>query len=349
MLKKSIILSLIAIASVTLYAQTRGNPSQIRVRVDANGSLVTAAAAQVAPVTSVRFTDARLAVDSSGNLLTVISGGGSGTVTSIATTGPITGGTITTTGTIACATCGITTNPLSQFAATTSLQLLGVISDETGSGSLVFGTAPTITLANGTGLPVSSGISGLGTNVATALAVNVGSAGAFTTFNGALGTPSSGVLTSATGLPLTTGVTGILPIANGGTAVASLTPTTYTTTLVDITIGNGSQSCSRLIVGKLVFWECTITFGTTTTLGAAPQLSVPTAAQSTNALTAGISGYAIDSSAGTSFQIGVVSASTTSLLIVFQTANAFAPISTTTPFVWATGDTIRFGGTYFSA
>lgn len=32
-------------------------------------------------------------------------GGGSGTVTSIATTGPITGGTITATGTIACATC----------------------------------------------------------------------------------------------------------------------------------------------------------------------------------------------------------------------------------------------------
>lgn len=36
-------------------------------------------------------------------------------------------------------------NPLSQFAATTSLQLKGVISDETGSGALVFGTSPTIT------------------------------------------------------------------------------------------------------------------------------------------------------------------------------------------------------------
>jgi len=35
-------------------------------------------------------------------------------------------------------------NPLSQFAATTSLQLLGVISDETGSGALVFGTSPTL-------------------------------------------------------------------------------------------------------------------------------------------------------------------------------------------------------------
>lgn len=36
-------------------------------------------------------------------------------------------------------------NPLSQFAATTSLQLKGVISDETGSGALVFATAPTLT------------------------------------------------------------------------------------------------------------------------------------------------------------------------------------------------------------
>lgn len=38
----------------------------------------------------------------------------------------------------------LTTNPLSQFAATTSLQLKGVISDETGSGALVFATSPTL-------------------------------------------------------------------------------------------------------------------------------------------------------------------------------------------------------------
>lgn len=41
-----------------------------------------------------------------------------------------------------------------------------------------------------------------GTGVGTALAINVGSAGAFVTFNGALGTPSSGTLTNATGLPI---------------------------------------------------------------------------------------------------------------------------------------------------
>jgi hypothetical protein len=45
-----------------------------------------------------------------------------------------------------------------------------------------------------------------GTGVATALAVAVGSAGAFVTFNGAGGTPSSLTLTNASGLPLS-GVT----------------------------------------------------------------------------------------------------------------------------------------------
>ncbi len=39
----------------------------------------------------------------------------------------------------------LTSSPLSQFAATTSLQLAGVISDETGSGPLVFGTSPSLT------------------------------------------------------------------------------------------------------------------------------------------------------------------------------------------------------------
>lgn len=63
------------------------------------------------------------------------------------------------------------------------------------------GTPASGTLTSCTGLPVSTGISGLGTNVATALAVNIGSAGAPVTNGGALGTPSSGTLTNCTGLP----------------------------------------------------------------------------------------------------------------------------------------------------
>jgi hypothetical protein len=40
---------------------------------------------------------------------------------------------------------GLTSGTLAQFAATTSSQLAGVISDETGSGALVFATSPTLT------------------------------------------------------------------------------------------------------------------------------------------------------------------------------------------------------------
>ncbi len=70
--------------------------------------------------------------------------GGGGSVTSIATTSPVTGGTITTTGTIACPTCGVTGTGLNQFASTTSAQLAGVLSDKTGTGLVVFQTSPTI-------------------------------------------------------------------------------------------------------------------------------------------------------------------------------------------------------------
>jgi hypothetical protein len=65
------------------------------------------------------------------------------------------------------ATIGRTANPLSQFAATTSAQLAGVISDETGTGALVFANTPALVtpvlgtpnsgnLANCTGYPRSA-------------------------------------------------------------------------------------------------------------------------------------------------------------------------------------------------
>lgn len=48
------------------------------------------------------------------------------------------------TNTISCPTCGLTGSPLSQFASTTSAQLAGVVSDETGTNKLVYSDGPTL-------------------------------------------------------------------------------------------------------------------------------------------------------------------------------------------------------------
>ena len=65
------------------------------------------------------------------------------------------------------ANTALTTNKISDFASSTSAELAGKISDETGSGALVFGTGPTITLANGTGLVATTGLTATGTKDGT--------------------------------------------------------------------------------------------------------------------------------------------------------------------------------------
>jgi hypothetical protein len=84
-------------------------------------------------------------------------------------------------------------------AITNDTNVTGSISAQ----NLTLGWTGTLAASRG-----GTGISSLGTGVATALGINVGSAGAFVTFNGALGTPSSGTLTNATGLPIG-GLTGL--------------------------------------------------------------------------------------------------------------------------------------------
>jgi len=131
---------------------------------------------------------------------------GSGTVTSIGITGSdftITNSPITTSGNIGLTLATVNAN-------------VGTFGSATESPQFTVNAKGLITaVSNVTVTPAIGSITGLGTGVATALAVNVGSAGAIVVNGGALGTPSSGTLTNASGLPISSGVSGL------GTGVAT--------------------------------------------------------------------------------------------------------------------------------
>jgi hypothetical protein len=144
----------------------------------------------------------------------VNTGGGTGTVTSVSVVSANGfAGSVATANTTPAITITTTINGLLKGNAT-AISAASAGTDYVAPGGAL-GTPSSGTLTNCVGLPVTTGLSGLGTGVAAALAINTGSAGAFVLYNGALGTPSSGTLTNATGLPVATGISGF------GTGIAT--------------------------------------------------------------------------------------------------------------------------------
>ena len=157
--------ALVFATSPTLVTPALGTPSAL-VATNASGTAASLTAGTATVATTVTITDNESTAEDNAIIFAAggdIDGGNlglesdgtltynpsTGTVTSTvfagALTGNASGSSGSCTGNAATVTNGVyTTNNLSVMAATTSAQLAGVISDETGSGALVFATSPTL-------------------------------------------------------------------------------------------------------------------------------------------------------------------------------------------------------------
>jgi hypothetical protein len=174
-------------------------------------------------------TSATLTLANGSSLIT--SGGHSLTFTTTSTTNV----TVPTTGTLA-----TTSNKLSDFAATTSLELKNTISDETGSGALVFATSPDFATSVTTGSATFSVFNATATNVSAfgaATTLSIGAASGKATINSVDNSTSSTtgafVVTGGAAVGQSLSIAGRLQMFNGATNYTAFlssasTPVTYT-------------------------------------------------------------------------------------------------------------------------
>lgn len=170
----------------------------------------------------------------------------------------------------------------------------------TGTGNVVRATSPTLVtpalgtptalvLTSATALPISTGLTGVGTGILTALAINVGSAGAPVLFNGAGGTPSSITLTNASGTAasLTAGtvttnanLTGVITSSGNATSIASQTGTgskfvvDTSPTLVTPTIGAATATSINKVAITAPASSATLTIANGKTLTASNSITL---------------------------------------------------------------------------
>jgi len=125
----------------------------------------------------------------------------------------------------------------------------------------------------------------------------------------------------------------------------------FTPAFSSITIGNGTRSGTYVQVNKTVYFQAKVTFGSTTTLAANTDLTLPVAASGVTTLDSiNFTGIFFDSSASVFNLMYAIMIGTTAVrLLAITTTGTYAgaaDTSATIPFTWATSDTITVAGNY---
>lgn len=206
----------------------------------------------------------------------------------------------------------LTSNPLSQFASTTSAQLAGVMSDETGSGALVFAGSPTFT---GTISGAALTLTGLLLTAATAS----GSAGIRLPHGTAPSSPTNGDLWTTTA--------GLYARINGTT----VGPYGVGTALTSGTLGQFASTTSAQLAGIMSdeTGSGALVFGTSPTL-TTPTLTRPTLTgerYTKTAPTISSGTLELDYSAGTVFYVDLNANITTLTISNWPSSGTFGRIS----------------------
>jgi parallel beta-helix repeat protein len=132
---------------------------------------------------------------------------------------------------------------------------------------------------------------------------------------------------------------------SGNTGAATNGVTQFTPTLVNVTLGNGTLTgYYQQLSGKMTV-SYTLTFGSTTTVAGLIGLTLPSPANANISSQGSVAGF--DSSTSNLIAgVSIVAAGGAYAYIV-PTSAGTAYWNATTPWTWATGDTINFTLTYF--
>jgi hypothetical protein len=150
--------------------------------------------------------------------------------------------------------------------------------------------------------------------------------------------------------------TNIISAYDGSTWVPIVSTTawiSYTPTLTNITLGNGTVDFTYVQLGKTVHVHGRLTFGSTTSISGSANFSLPVSGRTMPVTGAAFAyGSSILRAAATDYE-GIAVAGTTGIVCsAFNSAGTYAArtnTSATVPATWTTGDLISFSITYEAA